>query len=241
MRNNFTLFFIFWSSVFFGQSIASKMLQGRIMVESNYVDGVNIKNETTNQTTVSRIEGYFRLPAKEGDIVVFSSVNLELFTKIVTQKDLINNELKIEMLLKSIILKSVIINDNAEISAEKLRIIPYGQKKYTPAERKLYTATSGGGIDGILNTISGRKQMLKKEILVEKKEQFLQKLEYLFEEKFYTQQLKIPKDYIKGFQYYCIENQDFSSALKAKNKTLCEFQIIKLAELYNQIIADESK
>ena len=211
------------------------------MVESNYVDGVNIKNETTNQTTVSRIEGYFRLPAKEGDIVVFSSVNLELFTKIVTQKDLINNELKIEMLLKSIILKSVIINDNAEISAEKLRIIPYGQKKYTPAERKLYTATSGGGIDGILNTISGRKQMLKKEILVEKKEQFLQKLEYLFEEKFYTQQLKIPKDYIKGFQYYCIENQDFSSALKAKNKTLCEFQIIKLAELYNQIIADESK
>jgi hypothetical protein len=42
-------------------------------------------------------------------------------------------------------------------------------KKYTPAERKLYTATSGGGIDGLLNTISGRKAMLKKEIIVEKK------------------------------------------------------------------------
>jgi hypothetical protein len=41
-------------------------------------------------------------------------------------------------------------------------IISYGQKKvYTPAERKLYTATSGG-IDGLLNTISGRKAMLKK-------------------------------------------------------------------------------
>jgi hypothetical protein len=55
--------------------------------------------------------------------------------------------------------------NESTITAESLGIIPYGQKKYTPAERKLYTATSGGGIDGLLNTISGRKAMLKKKSL----------------------------------------------------------------------------
>ena len=67
------------------------------------------------------------------------------------------------MVPKSIVLKEVIVNEHPEITAENLGIIPYGQKKYTSAERKLYTATSGNGIDGLLNTISGRKAMLKKD------------------------------------------------------------------------------
>ena len=210
-------------------------------MEGNFVDGVNIKNETTGITTTSRIQGFFRIPANEGDVIVFSAVHLELLSKIITKLELINKDLKIEMSLKSIVLKDIIIHTQSDISAEKLGIIPFGQKKYTPAQRKLYTATSGGGIDGILNSLSGRKQMLKKEIKIERKEQFLQKLEYLFEDKYYTEQLQIPSEYIKGFQYYCIENQPFCNSLKAKNKTMSEFLIIKLAEQYNEIIVNENK
>ena len=144
------------------------------------------------------------------------------------------------MIPKSIILKEVIVNESA-ISAESLGIIPYGQKKYTPAERKLYTATSGGGIDGLLNTISGRKAMIKKEIIVEKKEQSLARLGILFEDKYYTENLKIPSEYIKGFQYYCVDDVPFANALSTKNKTLIMFLIVKLAETYNEIIAVENK
>ena len=144
------------------------------------------------------------------------------------------------MIPKSIILKEVVVNESA-ISAESLGIIPYGQKKYTPAERKLYTATSGGGIDGLLNAISGRKAMLKKEIAVEKKEQLLARIDVLFEDKYYTETLKIPSEYIKGFQYYCVDDVPFANALSTKNKTLIMFLIVKLAETYNEIIAVENK
>ena len=144
------------------------------------------------------------------------------------------------MAIKSIVLKEVIINESG-ISAESLGIIPYGQKKYTPSERKLYTATSGGGIDGLLNTISGRKAMIKKNIIVEKKEQLLAKIDVLFEDNYYTETLKIPELYIKGFQYYCIEDISIANALRSKNKTMVLFLIVRLAKNYIEIIALESK
>ena len=143
------------------------------------------------------------------------------------------------MVPKNIELKEVIVNDNLQITAENLGVIPYGQKKYTPAERKLYTATSGGGIDGLLNTISGRKAMLKKEIVVENKEQSLNRLAPLFEDKYYTETLKISADYIKDFQYYCVDDASFTAALKSKNKTLIMFLIVGLSESYNKIITNE--
>jgi hypothetical protein len=53
--------------------------------------------------------------------------------------------------------------------------------------------------------ITGRKAMLKKEVIVEYKEQMLIKLDYLFLPEYYTQTLKIPQEYVRGFQYYVLK------------------------------------
>ena len=66
------------------------------------------------------------------------------------------------------------------------------------------------------------------------------KMEYLFEEHFYTETLKIQKDYIRDFQLFCIENNDFVTSLKEKNKTLSKFYILSLAKDYNKITAYEN-
>ncbi|MBP4140680.1 carboxypeptidase-like regulatory domain-containing protein [Flavobacterium sp. P4023] len=223
-----------------GQGVITKEIKGRIFADSVAVDKVNVVNFTTQKATVSDAQGNFILSLKTGDIIVFSAVNLETLRRKVTDQDLLQEILQVVMHPKSIILKEVLINESA-ITAESLGIIPYGQKKYTAAERKLYTATSGGGIDGLLNSISGRKAMLKKEIIVEKKVQLLARMDVLYEEQYYLETLKIPLDYIKGFQYYCIDDADFANALIAKNKTLTLFLVVKLAENYKQIIAVENK
>ncbi|OAB28245.1 hypothetical protein FBFR_09090 [Flavobacterium fryxellicola] len=226
--------------VAFGQIGAVKEIQGKISADSASVDRINIVNLTTEKTTISDANGFFKIPVKAGDILVFTAVNLESVRRKISQQDVEQAVFTLQMVSKSIILKEVVINESA-ISAESLAIIPYGQKKYTAAERKLYTATSGGGIDGLLNAISGRKAMLKKEIIVEKKEQLLARIDVLFEDNYYTETLKIPADYIKGFQYYCIDDSDFANALRAKNKTLTMYLIVKLAENYNEIIVTENK
>ncbi|NRS87410.1 hypothetical protein HNQ02_000310 [Flavobacterium sp. 7E] len=223
----------------YSQIDISKTLRGSIMVDSGYMGQVNVVNQTLNLSTTSNEVGRFNIMVKEGDLLVFTAVNLVTLRKTIAANDIVLGELKIQMNYKSIPLDEVIIAEPSSITAESLGIIPYGQKKYTQAERKLYTATSGNGIDGLLNTISGRKAMLKKVIVVEAKQTALNRLVYLFEDEFYIDQLKIPADYISGFQYYCVEDTTFVSAIESKNKTLAKFLIGILAEKYKKINKDE--
>jgi hypothetical protein len=238
-KNTLLLVFFLLTQLVFGQIAVQKEIHGKINSEAIAAAGINILNTSSQKATVTNADGLFSLFVKEGDILVFSAVNLVTLHRRINKEDLKLNLVEIQMAPKRIALQEVVVNENAHITAENLGIIPVGQKKYTAAERKLFTATSGGGIDGLLNSISGRKAMLKKEIEVEKKEQSLARIGILFEVEYYTKTLKIPEEHIRGFQYYCVENPDFAAALKAKNKTLIKFLIVGLAEKYNQIIIDE--
>ncbi|WP_163398239.1 carboxypeptidase-like regulatory domain-containing protein [Flavobacterium fluviatile] len=240
MKLNNTLYCIvlFVVQISFGQVSGSKEILGQILEQSTPVNGVNIINNNTQVTAVSDENGMFSIVAKEGDVLVFSSVNLESLKRRISIEDLETNSLRIKMSAKEIELKEVIVNENAHITAENLGIIPQGQKKYTPAERKVYTATSTS-VDKILNSISGRTSMLKKEVKIEKKEALFRKLEYLFEENYYTDRLKIPSEHIKGFQLYCVDNPEFAVSLNTKNKTMSMFLITGLAQEYLTIIEHE--
>ena len=222
----------------FGQKTVSKEILGQILEKSTSVEAVNIINNTTQVTAVSDANGMFSIVVKEGDVLVFSAVNLEGFKRRITTEDMNSSLLQIKMTAKEVELKEVIVNENANITAENLGIIPYGQKKYTPAERKVYTATSTS-VDKLLNKISGRTAMLKKEVNVEKKEALFRKMEYLFEENYYTDRLRIPETDIKGFQLYCVDDAEFAVSLNTKNKTMSMFLITDLARKYLIILENE--
>jgi hypothetical protein len=232
------IFFLWITQISFGQTTGVKEILGQIFEQSTSVEGVNIINNTTQVTAVSDANGMFSIVAREGDVLVFSAVNLEPTKRRISAEDLISNLVQIKMTAKEIELKEVVVNENANINAENLGIISRDQKKYTPAERKVYTATSTPG-DMLLNAISGRTSMLKKEVAVEKKEALFRKIEYLFEENYYTERLKIPTEDIKGFQLYCIDDAEFAVSLSNKNKTMSMFLITELARKYLKILENE--
>jgi hypothetical protein len=238
--NNILLFFlIILSQVIFGQGFGEKEIHGKIISDSNAIEGVNILNTSNGKAAISDGNGMFSILAKESDLLVISAVNLVTSHRRLSKADILKNSIAIRMLLNSTPLKEVVVNGGSRINAVNVGIVPYNQKKYTAAERKLYTARSGL-LDRPLNWMSGRTTMLKKEVAVEKKERLMYRLEYLFGDKYYVETLKIPQDYIRGFQYYCIEDMDFVAALNTKNKTLSMFLIISLAEKYNKIIVNEN-
>jgi hypothetical protein len=240
INNTIKLLFLFSVQIIFGQAVIKAKMRVQLSSDSTAVHAIDVTNVTSQKTIVSNLGEFFTIDVKIGDVILLSSKDLETLRIKIDQRDIEKEVLTVNMGVKSIVLKEVIINESG-VSAESLGIIPYGQKKYTPAERRLYTATTGGGIDGLLNTISGRKAMIKKEIIVEKKEQLLAKIDILFEDNYYIETLKIPELYIKGFQYYCIDDISMANALRAKNKTMVLFLIVKLAENYNEILALESK
>jgi hypothetical protein len=222
----------------FTQNKTSKEIFGQIFEQSTSVDAVNIINNATQVTAVSDANGLFSIVVKEGDVLVFSAVNLEGYKKRITAEDMNSGSLQIKMTAKEVELKEVVVNENANITAENLGIIPYGQKKYTAAERKVYTATSTS-VDKLLNKISGRTAMLKKEVNVEKKEMLFRKMEYLFDENYYTDRLRIPVADIKGFQLYCVDDAEFAVSLDTKNKTMSMFLLTDLARKYLIILENE--
>jgi len=69
----------------------------------------------------------------------------------------------------------------------------------------------------------------------------IQQIANLFDENYFLFRLKIPREYIKGFQFYIVENTSFVSTLRSKNKAMITFLIGELALKYNEIISDETQ
>ena len=146
-------------------------------------------------------------------------------------------------------LREVMVFQYKHINAVAMGIIQKKKKNYTPAERKLNTAsnpyivgntdgTSGGKmtLDPLFNAISGRTAMLKKVVEVEKKEFSRAKTEDYFDENYFIEKLKIPKEYVKAFQFYIVEDSGYAEAIKAKNKTLARFRMGELAIKYLEML-----
>ncbi len=237
---NTILLVFLWTGLASAQQVGENRLYGKIIADSVAVENVNVLNSRTQQTSVTIKNGEFNIAVKLGDLLIFSAVNLQTKRKYVRQEDLKGELFILKMQVDVTELKEVNVNENSEINAENLRIVPHDIKRYTPAERKVYTAQSGL-LDPLLNKMSGRTTMLKKEVLIERNEKLLLKLDGLYEEQYYTDALHIPKDHIKGFQYYIIGDSDFARALESKNKTLTMFYVKRLALDYNEILSDENQ
>ncbi len=243
---------LIFSQLVFGQTTIEKLIHGKIMVESGQVAGVTIINLTNEKSTVSDKDGAFYILAKVDDLLVFSSINLEYHRRIIEPVDLKSEIVLIKMIAKVIELEEVIVNKYPQINTVKMGIIPAEIKKYTPAERRLKVAGDfkaihllgllGGHleIDPILNAISGRTNLLKKELEIERKELALKQLQYLFNDNYFAHSLRIPKDYILGFQYYFIENKEVSGILNTKNKNKIEFEMTLLSKKYLSMIPNEN-
>ena len=219
------------------QTNAEKIIVGTVVCDGRKLEGISVINCMNKMMAVTDKEGCFSIQAKEGDILNLSGIDYKYLKKYVYRQEYKSGTMEVDMIFNSVELDEVIINKNAAITAENLGIIPRGQIKFTPQERKLYS--SSGGIFGLYSIISGEKEMLKKNVEAEKKEILMKKLEYMFEAKYYIKTLKIPEELIKGFQYYCVEDSEFAASLNGKNKSMSMFLMTNLAIVYNKNRVDK--
>ena len=246
----FFVLFSFFTIVGFSQS--EKIISGKILVKNATPSGVHIINLVNEKEVISNENGEFKILAKVDDLLVFSSLTLDYQRKIIEVEDYNAGFFTMEMTAKINQLEEVEVIRYNKINAVDLGILSKKAKVYTPAERKLKAATSldptlnignmaGGSmsLDPLLNAISGRTKQLKKELQIERKEFAILKIGDLFPDEYFVSQLKIPKDYVKAFQYYCVEKKDFIPVLKSKNKSLIAFKMSELAVEYNKLLNEK--
>ena len=228
-----------------------KIVKGKVVSSAMDLEGIYIVNLKTEVSTATENGGYFEIQAKIGDTLMFSAVQIK-GKKVVLKENDFGDELffvRLEAMINQ--LEEVKIIQYKNINAVALGILQKPAKVYTPAERKLRTAgelhwyspllipLGGMSVDGLLNSVSGRTTMLKKELIVERKEIFLKKLEDMFETNFFINKLKIPSQYVKGFKYYVVEDEKFVNAVNSKNKTMATFVLGDLAVEYLKLQVGE--
>ncbi|WP_264565464.1 carboxypeptidase-like regulatory domain-containing protein [Flavobacterium sp. N3904] len=234
MKNNLIILLVFLGQNQFlaAQNNVEKIITGTVVSDTTKLEGISIFNCANKMIAVSDENGCFSIVAKDGDILNFSSIDYKYLRKYVYKHEYQSGIMEVNLTFNTVELEEVVINKYANITAENLGIIPRGQIKFTPQERRLYS--NSGGIQGLFSFVSGERDILKMNVEIEKKEFLLKKMEYLFGDKYYTKTLHIPEELVKGFQYYCIEDTEFVKTLNSKNKTMCMFLITALASDYNQ-------
>lgn len=222
------------------------LFKGKVSAKTDDLEGISIINIQTEYTVTTTKGGYFEIYAKIGESLVFSGVQFDRQIVVVTdensKQELFNVNLKV--LVRTI--EEVVIDN--KINSVSLGIVSKNQKKYTVAERRLYTASGGTNqfgtstsvsLDNILNMISGRTAMLQKELINERKEFAIKKISDWFDDAYFTEKLKIPSDYIEAFKYFLVEDEKFMTSVRNKNKTLASFLIGEVAVKYLKVLNEK--
>ncbi|WP_445712075.1 hypothetical protein [Flavobacterium sp.] len=207
------------------------IFKGRIVSESDFLDEIHIVNVSEDIGVVSERGGYFKIKAKVNDTLMFSAVYLKGYQRVVIASDFAKDLVLIPMEAIVNQLSEVTLIEYKNINPESLGIVPKGQKRYTPAERKLMAA-GGFGLHSLLNAISGRTKMLEKELVVEKKEMLQEKTIDVFQKEYIVNTLKIPEDYVEGFLFYVVEDDRYIAVMKDDDKAMAIFILGQLASEY---------
>lgn len=235
LKNLFFLVSLAASSVLTAQERAP--LNGKLKSDIEDLEGIYVINKTADLSVTTARGGYFTIPAKATDTIIFSAINI-IAKEIVLEEEDVKSTLLIVPVEKYVHeLEELIIVDYSHINAESLGLVPKGQKQYTPAEKRVFTAKNG--VDGLFNALSGRTAMLKKAAETAKKEELMEKINYIYTEEELVSKFNIPKEYVRGFVYFVVEDANFSRALKEMNETMAKFLMAGLSGKYLELIKDE--
>lgn len=241
------LIFVFLSFCFFSFS-QQKILKGKVETGTMLSDILVVNLTKEIQTTTDGF-GKFSIYADSGDLLIFSAIFIKR-KRFLVEDEHFEKQITIQLETQEIEIETVEIN-RSDITSESLGIVPKGQKKYTPAERKLKTATDlnleyflliptlSFSLDPLLNAVSGRTKKLKKGLEIERYNINLQKTYQYLSDELLVNEFKIPEDYTQGFRYFLTDNPQFVQVMNTKRKDQIIFKAFSLLEDYQKLISDE--
>lgn len=230
MNSKILLVFFLLPNLVLSQS--EKIINGQLICKDANLQGVVILNLVTEKETVSDFEGHFSIAAKPNDLLIIQSNNFEYFRKIIDDEDYKKASISITLNKKIEQLEEVKIITYSNINAVSLGILSKPAKVYSTAERRMYTAKTGGAVGSVINYFSGRTKMLKKYVAFEKIELRTAKLSNMFSDEYFIKSLKIPESKIKAFVIFAAEEESIIEPLRQKNKFLVSYALTPLAQKY---------
>ncbi len=218
------LFLLFLFQFGYGQD--RQLIQGKVIYRNINVVAANVINNTSQSTTITDDLGEFQIYAKEGDEIIFSSVQYIIRTVKITDEIIKNKRLTVQINERIRELDEVVITpDNTEkfldLKEEEFKGFDYVADKSTKIENPLTeTRELRYGVDFVnifklLKTIIDSKSEEEKENLIAS-----EVIPYLFEDDFFTENLLLATSQINDFLIYIDTRPNVIDVLLEKNQFL---------------------
>ncbi len=234
------------SASIFGQS-QTPFLRGKILADSLQGYAINIVNYTKKIGTTNDDKGFFDIPASVGDSVVFSSVQYQNRSVVVTQDQLQEDRITIVLFpvvqqLEQIKISNVQLSGNLDKDTRAIEVqpfvdnqtlgLPFSDKPQpTLAERRLYTAKSGI-LERPINYLNGTIKRLKRNKKIEDLKSVVHRGEVILNTSFFVDSLGVPQNLLSDFIYYCAEDESFEGLLEEQKRLILLEFFQKKSKLY---------
>ena len=203
-----------------------ELIQGKVIYRNINVVAANVINNTSQNTTITDDQGEFQIYAREGDEIIFSSVQYIIRTVRVTDEIIKNKRLTVQINERIQELDEVVITpDNTEkfldLKEEEFKGFDYIADKSTRVQNNLTeTRELRYGVDFVnifklLKTIIDSKSEEEKESLLAS-----EVIPYLFEDDFFTESLLLASSQIVDFLIYIDSRPNSVDILLEKNQFL---------------------
>ena len=226
MNFKLLIFFLVFQVVAFAQDRVS--IKGRLIYRNINVVAANVVNITAQINTITNGEGAFEIPVKNGDEVVFSSVQYMIRTVKITPEIIQKNRLIITINEKINALEEVVVTpDDAEkfldLKEEEFKGFNYDRDKSTRLENSIVRQ---GQLKNGINLINVAKLIAK--LVSNKTEEEKRNLKpsevlsYVFDKSFFSSDLELRDDQIVGFLEHIDDNLPSQKLLNQSQ----QFQLI---------------
>ncbi|MDT7829713.1 carboxypeptidase-like regulatory domain-containing protein [Pricia sp. S334] len=232
----FVICFLFFMASAQGQEVFSDKLDGRVYSDDGDVAATHVLNITSQRATITDSNGYFTIPVRLNDTLVFSAVQYKRKELPVTLSVLESKLLLVPLEEARTELDEVVVtpyNLSGDVKRDLARMdigpvvtastlgLPNAYvKPISKAERELYAATANPfmSLDPLINTITGRKKMLKKRVARNEKYARTERVRQFYVDSLYTTALKIPPDKVDDFLYFCEVDPAFQSLVDTHDR-----------------------
>ena len=239
--------------------LSAQEFTGRVFLRDNsvmFLNRIYVTNMNTQKTVLSNYNGEFKIPAKVGEVIRFTSVMTERKNVTVSLSNLQNQSL-IELQIQQYVIPEVVIgrfrptgnlkrdvtalkvkNTNEEI--QKMLGLPSPKGDGKPPQLPVADFRDGGltfSLESIFDIISGeRKKKEKLDAYMRMTEATAKVRDYLGKE--YFQKVKIPDRFIEDFLQFAYNSDNYYMYVQKGEFEIVKFKIERFLPIFQKRLED---
>ncbi len=232
---------LFFAPLAMAQTDYRTWLRGKVLYQNTNVVGANVVNSTTQKATISDDNGEFAIEVMMGDELVFTSLQYQIRLVKITKKILQRGRLVIDVNEKVTELDEVVVTPEQrqkflDLRSEEFKKFDYERDRSTRVENtlmrqgQLYNGVNFVNVFKALYSLVDKGKTDEKVYTLKPSEVIRQ----LYDDTFFTDQLKIERDQIGLFLAFCDGEIKTKELLEEKSDFEVMDFLVKAGKKFNK-------